>query len=168
MRYCQAIAEKDTDYYPAVSKFLRYKSDNDCDGWMVTDFFLLYQNKHDKKLENGWRNGAIYVMEINLEEEDIPTVFLSKFEYTDMGSWTSGCSPANYWAFYWPIRIDEMDYEKHTDVSVAIPKKSMEQKIAKDYWGLKRVVTVEVPLIELTADNVKDKVFGSFERIKLI
>ena len=168
MRYCQTIAEKNTDYCPAVSKFLRYKSDNDYTGWMITEFFLLFQNKHDDKLENGWRDGALYVMEINLEDEDIPIVFLSKFEYGDIGSWSAGCSPASYWAFYWPIRSDEMTYEENADYSIAIPKASMEQKIAKDYWGLKRVVTVEVPLTELASNNVKEKVFGSFKRMETI
>lgn len=169
MDYCRIICEKETNYTTAVSKFLRYKSDNDCGGWMIDDFILLFQNKEDRKLKNGWRNGPVFVMEINLADEDVPTVFLSKFEYENINGWNPGCSPTNNWVFYWPLRREEsMDYEELQEYVKGTPKPSMEEKIAKDYRGLKRVVYMNVPLVKITSKNAKDMIFGSFEKLRNI
>lgn len=167
MDYCRTMCEKETNYTTAVPKFLRYKSDNDCEGWMIYDFILLFQNKGDKKLKNGWRNGPIFVMEINLLDENVPTVFLSKFEYENISDWNLGCSPTNYWAFYWPLRKeDSMDYKELPEYIKVTPKPTLEEKIAKDYWGLKRLVYMNIPLVKITSENANDMIFGNFEKLR--
>lgn len=167
INYCRNICEKETNYTNSVSKFLRYKSDNDYGGWMIDNFILLFQNKTDRKLKNEWRNGPVFTMEINLADEDVPKVFLSKFEYENINSWDQGCSPANHWAFYWPLRREEtMDYEEFSDYTVGKPKPSMEEKVAKDYWGLKRVVYMDKPLTEITSENIKKLIFESFDKLR--
>lgn len=165
--YCRTVSEKETNYALAVSKFLRFKSDNDCSGWMINDFILLFQDKNDKKLDNGWRDGAVFVMEINLHDKSVPMVFLSLFEYININGWSTGCSPASYDYFYSPLRNNNMNETELTKSMISLtPNLGMEDKIAKEYWGLKRIVYTKIPLIELTAENTKDIIFGSFNSLK--
>lgn len=167
MNYCRTISENETNYTSATSKFLRYKSDNDYNGWMIKNFIMLFQYKSDRKLKNGWHNGPIFAMEINLEDEEVPKIFLTKFEYESINSWDPGLSPANHWAFYWPLRRDDsMDYEEFPDYVKGTPKPSMEEKIAKDYYGLKRVIYKDVLLTDISSENVKDLIFGNFDKLR--
>ena len=41
-----------------------------------------------------------------------------------------------------------------------------EDDVDADYWGLKRAITHQFPLVDLNADNVKEKIFGGFEKLK--
>lgn len=169
MEYCKTVACEKTNYTPAVTKFLRYKSDLDCDGWLISDFILLFQNKADAKCQSGnnWLDGCVYVMEICLGEDKIlPTVFLSKFVYEDINSWSEGCSPANHWAFYYPIRRkDLMDITNENGYRISRPKN---KKNSETYWGLKKAITSEIPLLDLNADNLQNKIFGEFDRLSKI
>lgn len=166
MDYCRTIADGKGQYAMAVDKFLRYKSDNDYAGWYIQDFILLFQRKSDAKLKNKWRMGPVYAMEIELRSDDpekVPTIYLSKFEYADIGSWDKGCSPTNHWVFYWPLRHrGNMNIETNEGITKAIPKtKDME----RTYWGLEKVSYISMPLTDITADNAVEKIFGSFDML---
>lgn len=166
LEYCTVISEKETDYTVAVSRFLRYKSDIDTDGWLISDFILLFQNKNDKELENKWRDGPVYGLDIELNE-DVPMVFLSKYEYENIESWSQGCSPSSHWVFDEPMCTDDMDeIEIFDKITERLPKPSVAVQIAKKYWGLKRIVYTKVPLVDITAQNAKELIFGSFEKLK--
>ena len=163
MDYCKTIADEKSHYIIAVEKFLRYKSDNDYSGWYINDFILLFQKRTDAELENEWRNGPIYAMEIELRSDDTQkahTVYLTKFEYADIGY----CSPANHWVFYWPLRNrDIMNIETNKELTTAIPKtKEMGERF---YWGLEKVSYIGMPLTDITADNALEKIFGSFDKL---
>jgi len=163
IEYCHTMcAKKETHYAASVSKFLRFKSDNDCDGWYIQEFFLLFQDTNDKKLNNGWRDGPLYVMEINLTEKVVPIVFLSKFEYNDISEWSAGCSPSNYDVFFEPLRDENMIIKTYSDKSVRIAPPSAGKEFNEFWWGLKQVITKEIPLMDVTSINLKEKVFGTF------
>lgn len=167
MDYCKTITDEKSHYIIAADKFLRYKSDNDYSGWYINDFILLFQKRSDAELENEWRNGPIYAMEIELRSDDpvkAPTVYLSKYEYADIGSWNKGCSPANHWVFYWPLRNREiMNIATNKELTTAIPKtKEMGKRF---YWGLEKVSYISMPLTDITADNALEKIFGSFDKL---
>lgn len=168
MEYSKAIAAEKTDYTSSVPKFLRKKSDNDTEAWLLNDFILLFQNKNNEECEscNGWRNGPLYVLEICLGEkrnDNIPLLYLSKFEYNSINEWSEGCSPANHWAFYYPLRNkDYLDYEMKGEYKVATPKN---EKGSKAYWGLKKVTSKTIGLLEVTSDNLQEKIFGEFDKL---
>ena len=75
-------------------EFLRYKSDLDYWRWNTTQLFLLFQGTEDELLENSWRDGPIYVLEIILYpdgfETDEPKLEIAKFEYEDIESFLPG------------------------------------------------------------------------------
>lgn len=168
MEYCKTIAAEKTDYINSVPKFLRRKSDNDTEAWLLNDFILLFQNKNNEECEsgNGWRNGPVYVLEICLGEkgsDNFPTLYISKFEYAYINEWSEGCSPANHWAFYYPLRNESyMDYETKGNYKVATPKN---EKNSKTYWGLKKVTSKSIDLLEVTSGNLQERVFGEFDRL---
>jgi len=170
MEYTKVISQEKTDYRTSVSKFLRRKSDNDTTAWLLNDFILLFQNSFDGNCEseNGWKDAPVYAMEIYLGDvdyvkDDIPAIYLSKFEYNDIDTWSEGCSPANHWVFYYPLRNSNyMNFNYIDNLTIAIPQN---EKVSKTYWGLKKVTTKKLDLFEVTSENLQEKIFGSFDEL---
>ena len=169
MEACSTTA-KEAGYVPAVQKFLRWKSDNDSNGWLVNSFILLFQDATDPPCETGndWRNGPVYVLEICLGKKENPNyepqVHLSKFEYEDISGWSVGCSPANHWVFHYPVHGESIvNVNWEGDYRVALPNSA---KSKQTYWGMKKVVSVSVRLTDIKADNLKKLVFGTFDTLK--
>jgi len=162
MEYCDKVAESN-GYYSCTDKFLRNNTDNSVDGWVYNKFFKIYQSGEEEVLDNGWRNGPLYVLEINLEEE--PKYYVSKFEYENISEWSKGISPSSWWAFYFPTDINDnrIEFNKLDDIyNVGVPKGSYK----KSYWGLERVVFRSGDLLEINSDNVNTYIFGEYNKIK--
>lgn len=168
MEYCKIIAG-DAGYSCMNSKFLRWKSDNEYKGWLVRDFILLFQKDSDELLDNQWHDGAVFVMEVQLADENDeqvePMVYLSKFIYKDIKTWTEGCSVSSHWIFYWPLCNEREFLFEDTDDDCTISKPK-DQKIADKYWGLEKTIHLGVELTTITVDNVKEKIFGNFDKLE--
>lgn len=165
MKYCDSIS-KDFGYEPVTDKFLRYKSDSYCDGWLINSFIKLYQSEIDKVLENDWKDGPVFAMEINFE--DIPMVYISKFEYDNIASWTKGISPSEHWSFSGPIDCKGCGFDERNidDKQQYYFSKPESENIMNRYRGVKMVVYTKHKLIELKSDNISEKIFGAFENLK--
>lgn len=162
MEYCDKVAESN-GYCVCTPKFLRNNTDSSVDGWIYNKFLKVYQSSEDEELENGWRNGPLYVLEINLEEA--PVYYVSKFEYEDVKGWKGGISPSSWWAFYFPTDISDnrIEFNKLDDIyTVGVPKGAYK----KSYWGLERTVFRSGNLIEVNSDNVNINIFGEFNNLK--
>lgn len=162
MEYCDKVAE-DNGYYACTTKFLRNNTDGSVDGWVYNKFFKIYQSMEDEGLENGWRNGPLYVLEINFEK--FPMYYVSKFEYEDIKGWRGGISPSDWWAFYFPTNISDsrIEFTQLDDMyTVGVPKGSYK----KSYWGLERTVFRSGDLVEINSDNVGINIFGEFNKLK--
>jgi hypothetical protein len=168
--YCKTIGPDKSNYINVVDKFLRYKSDTNPTGWFIQNFIVLFQNKNDIELDNAWRDGPIYVMEIelyNAESElerldDLPCVRLSKFEYDSLENWESGCSISNHWRFYYPLRrSDIMNIQKDGDfLNITVRD---EEASKRSYWGVKKIKSKRIPLTDISAENVVNKIFRTFD-----
>ncbi|WP_062350607.1 hypothetical protein [Bacillus kwashiorkori] len=171
--YCKTVAPDESNYVPAVDKFLRYKSDSNLTGWFIPNFIMLFQNKNDMELENEWREGPIYVMEIELYNPEgglegssqLPQMRLSKFTYESLQNWAPGCSPTNHWRFFYPLR-------RHDIMSIKVKEADyMELEVAdkeasnRYYWGVQTITSRQIPLTEITADNAIQKIFQTFDRL---
>jgi len=173
MDYTKTIAPEKSHYVSVVDKFLRYKSDNDFAGWFIGDFILIFQNKDHSEFENEWRDGPLYVMEIELYDEELelkesqlPCIRLSKFVYDNetMQGWGKGCSPSNHWRFYYPLRnADLMNIELDNGYSRITPIN--QESSDRHYWGVQHIVSKQIPLMDVTADNVVDKIFKTFDSL---
>lgn len=119
IEFCRIMTTERKEFDLMSPKFLRYKSDSDYWGWNTTQMFLLFQDTQDELLENGWRDGPIYVLEILLYDPDgcfetnEPRLEMAKFEYEDIKSFSPGVSPASYYCFTHPLY--DLDYEEMED-----------------------------------------------------
>lgn len=169
MDYAKITAREVTDYQLMSPKALRWKSDNDPEGWLLNDFILLFQNSTDPDCESGneWKAAPVYAMELFLGKKDsgdLPSIYLSKFEYDNINGWNEGCSPANHWVFYWPIRSgDKMNFSADGEYFIGVPK---EEKVSLSYWGLKQVTFTRIDLMSVHSGNLKEKIFGTFDLLK--
>ncbi len=157
---CKVAVEEKKEYTLACPKFLRWKSDVSYWAWNLRSLILLFQRAEDQILENGWRNGPVYVMEINLYNPDVfdePMVTLARFEYSNIASWTPNCSPADHYIFYDPLY--DLEYQEIGEESYEV---TVDESYGKRYWGLKSVKCSLVPLIQITSENAYEKIFGSF------
>lgn len=166
MLACQSDEVKQ-NYYLPTEKFLRYSSDQYWEGWVYWSFILLYQRNADGKCpENGWIDAPVYAVEINVDAEtcEEPKIYVGKFEYKDICSWTPGCSPANHYIFYDAMHNDELFKIKSAgDIKVSVP---VDEKVSGKYWGLKKVTFKEINLVDINADNYYDEIFGTIESLE--
>lgn len=122
-------------------------------------------------LKNGWRDGPVYAMEVMLHNdehfEQLPSIYLSKFEYEDIASWGKGTSPSNHQHFYYPTKAKEdMDIQVNGEkIYLATPK--MKETADQYYAGVRKVSFIQLPLMSVTAENVEDAIFGNFEKLYL-
>ena len=166
INYCKNIITEKDEYVLSSPRFLRWKSDGSYWAWNTNSFILLFQDADDNELENEWRDGPVYILEINLYNPlvyDKPMVVVAKFEYDDIATWSKGCSPANHFIFYQPLY--NFDYEElEGDFLVT----EIDEESKQRYWGLNRVVCFEVPLTEITGQNAYDIIMGGFDKLKML
>ncbi|MGL4875337.1 MAG: hypothetical protein ACRC30_11875 [Clostridium sp.] len=162
MECCDSIAEEN-GYCVSTPRFVRYNTDSNVDGWVYDKFFKAYQSIEDEELENGWRNGALYVLEINFE--DIPEYYISKFEYEDIKAWQGGISPASWEAFYVPTDVGD-DRMEFTEIDDEYTMSISKENYKKNYWNLKRTIFKSKDLLELNSSNVNVNIFGEFDKLK--
>lgn len=165
--YLKSETAKSNEYVliTALNKFLRTKPEQVFDGWLIQNFILLFQKCGDLILDNGWRNGAIYALEINFDDYEVPRAYISRFTYNDIGSWGKGCSPTfDHCVFYDPINNPEgiVDYIiddgiKYSGVAVGD---------GDECWGLKTVQGYTMDLTDITAENAGEKILGSFNLLE--
>lgn len=122
-------------------KFLRYKSDSDYWGWNTTQMFLLFQDMQDEMLENGWRDGPVYVLEILLYD------------------------PNEYYGTNEP-RLEMLYDPEYEELEDEILVAEMPEEITQRYWGVKRVVCKVELLVDVNNENAYDKIFGVFKYLK--
>ena len=167
MNYCRTAADENGEFVLATPKFLRWKSDTEPNGWYIYSFILLFQNTADQKLANKWRNGPVYVLEINLYNPDVytePMVNLAKYEYTDIESWAEGCSPANHHVFYHPLYGTFGEWIKFEQDGTNYAGEIIDKE-ANRFWGLRRITGVGIPLTEITRENAYEIIFGGFRSL---
>lgn len=133
-------------YYMPDKRFMRYSSDQHWEGWIYWSFILLFQRCDDgEKMDNGWIDGPVYAVEINVDAEtcDEPKLYIVKMEFEGMNEWSERCSPSNHSLFYDAIHEEKL----------------------YSFWGLKKVTKSEHNLTDVTQDNYKDIIFGTIEKL---
>jgi len=164
MSFSLKKAVESGEFEPSSQKFLRWKSDNEIDGWLMKSFILLFQNTKDKPMKNKWRKGPIYVMEINLNpfKYDEPMINIAKFEYSDsLSSWSEGVSKSDHSGFFEPLYNDDFSEGDQFSYSSEITDDAYSNR----YWGLKRIVGIGVPLAEVSRENAYEKIFCGFKSL---
>ena len=160
-------------------KILRYRSEPDSSTWSYSNIILLFQRETDDEFgELGWRNGPVFVLELNLYEPEsdpikVPTVLISKYEYDNMTSndgsvFNYPCSPSLHYMFYDPMySTDHIKFTENDDWSEYDGHVIDKNYADKKWWGLRRIVGFSMPLVNLTGDNAEEIIFGGFNKLSL-
>lgn len=170
MEQSKAIAE-DAGYVVKSEKFMRWRSDADPAAWLINHFIVVFQNKQDEECAGGnhWRNGPVYAMEISLSEDGedggLPSLRLSRFDYHAIEKWPEGCSPADFWGFHQPADRSFTRQFTRQEADGLLYTEPTGEKAAAAYWGLKKVVTASHPLLDVNGANLRDVVFGTFDKL---
>jgi hypothetical protein len=167
---CIALADENGEFELAPmtgnNTFLRWNSDRDATGWAFSDFIVVFQRCSDKKLSNNYRDGALYVLDLNFEWYDVPTANIARYDYDNIGeNWASTpISPSEHRIFYDPLYRDIPNF---SDTEIGELYCGEAEEPLDRYWGLKRIIGYEIPLSEITTSNVYEKVFGTFKVLSL-
>lgn len=145
--------------------FLRWSSDRNSDAWLYYSFIVVFQRCQDSKLNNGYRNGALYVLELNFADFNIPMANVARYDYDNIPeNWSANpISPRDHWVFYDPLYYtDIIEYPEYESGELYCG--AVDEPLAR-YWGLKRVMGYEIPLAEMTNNNIYEKIFGTFKEL---
>lgn len=167
IEFCRGITVEKKEFDLISPKFLRYKSDSDYWGWNTRQMFLLFQDTQDEMLENGWRDGPVYVLEIILYDQEWcfesyePRLEMAKFEYEDIKNSSLNASVGSYYYFTHPLYDVEYDV-----IDDGILVAEMPEEMTRKYGGVKRVVCKVSLLVDVNHENAYDIIFGSFKSLK--
>jgi hypothetical protein len=166
MSYLKSQAEERKEYVCCSDRFLRWRSDGDSSGWLYGSITNVFQNAQDDELENTWRDGPLYVYELNFGDYDEAMVNIVRFDYEGIENWNgSSLSPGDHWIFWWPLydpKGNIMDHEQNGNEYRGSVKSD---EMSKRYRGIKSMKGFSVPLVEITAENACDTIFGGFSRL---
>ena len=162
---CIALAEEKGEFELAPmtgnNTFLRWSSDRDPNAWAYYSFFVIFQSRQDTQLKNGYRNGALYVLELNFIDFEIPTANVARYDYANFAkNWSAPISPSDHWVFYNPMYNGIIEYPEYEPNEMYFGE--VEEPLER-YRGLKRVLGYELPLSVITAGNAYEKVFETFK-----
>jgi hypothetical protein len=165
---CIALAEEKGEFELAPmtgnNTFLRWSSDRDSNAWSYYSFIVVFQRRLDAKLKNGYRNGALYVLELNFIDFEIPIANVARYDYDNIAkNWsTSPISPSDHWILYQPMYNGLIEFPEYESGEIYYGETT---EPLERHWGLKRIMGYEVPLSEITADNAYEKIFGVFKEL---
>jgi len=168
MSYLKSQAVEKKEFICHTDKFLRWRTDNAPDGWLYTDFILVFQDMNDKKLRKRWRDGPLYVFNVDFMTGDKePIVYIARYDYEKISEWKwDVISPADHGFFADPL-IDSsgiMEYEYTNGGEEYVGK--IKNKNNPKYKGLKSIQGIEVPLMDIDGqEKAYEIVFGGFKKL---
>jgi hypothetical protein len=168
MDYCINTAKTEGKFPPVTEKFLRWREDNNFWSWSTQSVALLFQDASNGDANDiGWRDGPIYVLFINLYDSHCgePMVNIAKYEYESIFPWTS--SPSHHYIYAQPLFNEKNEVTYTYDEDEIIYTGIITNPASAKRWnGLRKITGFEIPLIEITAENANDKIFGGFDKLK--
>lgn len=161
--YLNATNTERNNYILRSDKMIRWRTDSNPSGWLISDFVILFQEKNTPELESGWFDSPVFILELNFWEEDEPMIYFARFEYSDMRKNPPRYSPADHWVYWEPLKNKVIDYKNQGEIFYGEVKS---KKTANKFSDLVSVCYESLPLVELTSTNCDEKIFGAFDRLK--
>ncbi|HHP1052984.1 hypothetical protein [Bacillus cereus group sp. BfR-BA-01354] len=141
-------------------KFLRWKSESNTNGWLISNFIKLYQLQENSSVPHlsDLRTGDIYCVEVSLNNgmEDYPEITLARFTY-DYDFWTKMPSVSDHWIFFYPFR-DENNFkiQEKNGIWTTTPYAKSRRK----YWGIQQGIAQVIPLLQVTSpETIRSEIF---------
>lgn len=157
MTFTKNLAKSGSVGYTLLTEnFLRLNSDANRWGWAYGSFILLFKRNDDAK-------NILYGMQIDLDDSAIR---IAKYFFDNAINYDTRISPAESDKYTNPLWGEGLfDLISSETFTKSVPKS---EEIREKYSGLNYALFVEFPLSELKADNVKTKIFGSFDKLATI
>ena len=144
---CKNLAKNDGSKYELLTeKFLRWSSDVYPAAWMTDGFILLFKRKD-------YAVNTLYGIEVDILSACVVVI---KYTYADAFNYSARISPSDFGKYDEPLWKFESEY-KGDYTFMKIP--------SDNKYNLNSVIFTEIPLSEITADNVTEKIFGNFEKL---
>lgn len=180
--YCKTLCKEndDIDYFLLSEKYLREISTTTVVGTLVKGLVLLFQKKSAPAWRDGneqqevcLRNGKIYSLFIDLYEfnkypSDHPVIYLTRYKYDDMARFPDTFGLRDYFRFVSPIRPHNGVKLTFTDDKDSIYSGEPYDNTFSDnnWYGFRKLVGFHIPLVDVKKDNVKDLIFGGFDKLE--
>ncbi|WP_431028742.1 hypothetical protein [Lysinibacillus sp. LZ02] len=152
------------NFISLTPKFLRWRSDTNYNGWLVASFIKVYQYNEGMEMQiDGLQEGAVFAVEVNLEEwESGAVICLMKYDF-DLSQWTRLPGVSDHWIFWNPFYFEKhFDQDCINDIWYTKTYEDMQSR----YWGLRSGMAVEIPLHTVTStEDVRTKIFDALRRM---
>lgn len=150
LKQCKNFAKKSGSNYELLTeKFLRWSSDVYPTAWMTASFVLLFKRKDNAV-------NTVYGIEVNLIEANVKAI---KYIYAGAFNYSARIGPSEFVKYEQPLWKFEINTAGEYK-TVTVPPD------AQTKWqNLSHLIFKEIPLSEITADNVEEKIFGNFEKL---
>ncbi len=147
---CKNLAKSaGSNYELLTEKFLRWSSDVYPAAWMTNVFILLFK-RNDSAVN------TVYGIEVAILSACVVVI---KYTYNETFDYSERISPADFYKYDEPL----WKFENNTAGEYTFIKVSSDNK-----YNLNGVIFTEIPLSEITADNVEEKIFGNFEKLAML
>ena len=158
MTYCKNLSKQTGSGYRellADKDYLRHLSRDDYLSWTIGSFILLFAKDDD--------DVTIYGVEIDLDGAKVRAI---KYVYGGAIDSDKYISPSDHWKYAHPLRDDrKFELEAAGAFIKSMPKSA---DISRKYSGLKYALFVEFPLSEIKFGNVREKIFGTFDKLHFL
>ena len=153
LEHCKNLTKKEITTYELLTKdFLRFNSDRNFYGFMYGSFTLLFKRNDDIK-------NIVYGIEVSVVESHVKVM---KYFYNDAFDFQARISPSDIGNYNDPLwkfeNVTEGDYTK-----IELPL-----DVQDKYQKLSKIIYRAIPLSEITADNVKEKIFDTFDKLSAL
>jgi|ERR1051326_742773 hypothetical protein len=137
--------------------FMRWHSDQFVHGWLTTSFIKLFQKSADPAHARvkGLRKGSVFGVEARFPLDSLPLFYLAKYEYdSELSEWTHLPGRSSYRKFHLPLwKERKFRFSSKQDIRISTP---LGAEIENRFWGLKRVVFTNTPLVPVnSSDNIR-------------
>lgn len=156
IKSCKKLC-KESGYEVLTKDFIHWWTCNDNDdpilpssaSWSTRWFILLFKRKDDRK-------NTLYMMEVNLT---VPNVTAAKFIYNYEVDYSEMIKNYKFDSYSFPVNMDDRYSYKEINGFTKATLKTNKKSWANCVWF------DEFSLSEIRGDNVREKIFGTFDKL---
>ncbi len=152
IKRCKSLCkESGYELFKKRGDFLHWFEAAEPSSWSTMWFILLFRRKDNEK-------NSVYVVEVNLTDSFVRVarfIYPHEMDYDNIR--TDDIS-----VYSWPINNQHNKYsvEKFDDFTKITPPQDR-----KYNFGISHIWLAKFPLSEIKSDNVKEKIFGTFDKL---
>ncbi|MCH4826376.1 hypothetical protein [Planococcus halocryophilus] len=152
-------------YVTITPRFMRYKSDTDTHGWLITNFIKLYVKAEtvpssiEEIRDLPWY--GVMVDLTNDDGENLPMLSIIRYQF-DQSFWQRLPAVSDHWTFYTPFYEDDFDITHNENKWSILSGGNLKKK----HSGFEKLEAVDIPLFDVKSpEDVRSKVFEGLDKL---